>query len=160
MGNWFGDESDPWNQVDDSLGIEDDGQGGGNWVGSSDDVWNADLDSGNDSNVQRLLDVPADAGETTTGTGENTGWFGAFDRAADPRSWSGEEPDWAEPSEQTDGISGFFAGATGATGHVVDEASSGAGSALMQSPKLLALAVLAFLMVLAPYAGMAANLSE
>jgi hypothetical protein len=138
----------------------------GYWFGDSDDPWNPDANSGNQRDNPlaelgtRALDVPADAWETTTGTGENTGWFGEFDRQADPRSWNGEEPDWAEPSEQTDGISGFFGAATGATGHVVDEASSGAGNALLQTPKFLALLVIAGLLMLAPYASVAANLSE
>jgi hypothetical protein len=139
----------------------------GYWIGDESDPWNPDQGSGNardeplDVHIgRRILDVPADAINATTGTGENTGWFGEFDQQADPRSWNGEEPDWAEPSEQTNGISGFFGAATGATGHVVDEASSGAGNALLQTPKFLALLVVAALMMLAPYASMATNLTE
>jgi uncharacterized protein YjbJ (UPF0337 family) len=138
--------------MDEAVGRTfDDQQGGGVVDGTVDAVAGVG---------ERALDVPADALNATTGTGENLGWFGEFDRAADPRSWSGEEPDWAEPSEQTDGISGLFAGATGATGHVVDEASSGAGNVLLRTPKLLALLVVAILVMLAPYARAAANLSD
>jgi hypothetical protein len=98
-----------------------------------------------------VIDVPADAWNATTGTGENLGWFGEIDRKLDPRSWNGEDPDWAEPSEATDGISGFVAGATGATGEIVDEASKGAGASLKRNPKLLALVVVVVLSLLAPY---------
>lgn len=104
-----------------------------------------------------VLDVPADAINATTGTGENLGWFGVVDRKLDPRSWDGEEPDWAEPSERNDGISGFFAGATQVGGHVTDEATRGAAPALFQSPKLLALLALFVLSLLAPYADLAAS---
>lgn len=166
MGNWIGDESDPWNQVDDTLGVEQDGEGGGYWVGDESDPWNPDSDSGNQRDNAavelgtRLLDVPADFGNTLTGTGENVGWMGVADRELDPRSWGpGEDPDWAEPSDETTGISGFWRGATGATGEVVDETTSGVSAGLMNSPKLLALALLAFLALLAPYAQTAANVT-
>lgn len=109
---------------------------------------------------EAVLDVPADAFNATTGTGQNLGWFGVIDRQADPRSWDGDQSDWADPSEATTGISGFFAGATQAGGHVVGEAAEGAGTSLWNQPKVLALAVLAVLVVLAPYAQTAANLSE
>ena len=59
------------------------------------------------------LDVPADAVNATTGTGENLGWFGAIDRGLDPRGISEEEA--AEPSADTTGLSGFFAAGTGST---------------------------------------------
>ncbi len=94
-----------------------------------------------------VLDVPADAWNATTGTGEDLGWFGELDRALDPRSWDGEEPDWAEPSEETDGISGFFAGATGATGEIVNEAAEGAMGPLLRNPALLFLVLLVVLYV-------------
>lgn len=100
---------------------------------------------------ERVLDVPADAVNATTGTGENLGWFGVVDRQLDPRSWSGEEPDWAEPSEATTGISGFFAGATGATSEVADQAATGAGQSLLRTPKVAVLLVVAALALLAPY---------
>jgi len=60
---------------------------------------------------EAVVDVPADAVNATTGTGQNLGWFGAIDRGLDPRS-PGE---WADPEEAPGGLSGFFNGATGAT---------------------------------------------
>jgi hypothetical protein len=62
---------------------------------------------------ERIIDVPADAVNATTGTGENLGWFGTIDKKLDPRSVDDDE--WAEPSEANDGLSGFFKAGTGAT---------------------------------------------
>lgn len=62
---------------------------------------------------ERVIDVPADAINATTGTGENLGWFGKIDRALDPRAIANDE--WAEPSPENDGLSGFFRGGIGAT---------------------------------------------
>lgn len=60
---------------------------------------------------ERVIDVPADAVNATTGTGENLGWFGTIDRKLDPRSAYIEEDEWAEPSSETDGLgAGLIAG--------------------------------------------------
>jgi len=89
-----------------------------------------------------VLDVPADAVNATLGTGENLGWFGVIDRKMDPRSWgSGPDPDWADPSDATTGISGFFRGATGAAGGLARQpillVLLGLGALLAVGPALL-----------------------
>ncbi len=117
-------------------------------------------EDGNNGIVESVLDVPADFANSITGTGENLGWFGVVDRRLDPRSWGEGMPDWADPSEATTGISGFFAGAVGSVGEVVDEASQGAGRSLWRNPKLLALVVLAGLLALAPYADLLAGVAQ
>lgn len=77
--------------------------------------------------VNATLDVPADAANATTGTGENLGWFGKIDRALDPRNVDDDE--WAEPSGSTSGLSGFFQAGTGATTGLANE-----GGALTTRP--------------------------
>lgn len=154
MGQWLPDSvEDPYNKyvagpadhlagsTDESIARQfDDTKGGGfagpdAYVGFAEDV----------------IDVPADAVNATTGTGENLGWFGVIDRKLDPRSWDGNEPDWAEPNDRNTGISGFFAASTQVAGHVTDEAAKGAGPALARNPKLLAVLAVAVLSLLAPY---------
>lgn len=168
MGNWFGDESDPWNQwnesddatgLDDVMGLEE-GDDATNHAGPDGVLGMDDVAGLNDDPVEAIADVPADAFNAATGTGENLGWFGVVDRKLDPRSWDGEQPDWAEPADWNDGISGFFAGATQAGGHVAGEAASGAGQSLWRQPKVLALVSLVVLAVLGPYAEMLATAGD
>ena len=61
---------------------------------------------------EAIVDVPADAVNATTGTGENLGWFGEIDRALDPRNVADDE--WADPSGATSGLSGFLDAGSGA----------------------------------------------
>jgi len=99
----------------------------GYWVGDESDPWNPDSDSGNQRDNPaaeigaRVGDLGGDFAGTITGTTENAGWFGAVDRGLDPRN-----PDeWADVTDATTGISGFFAGLTGAGSAAVGEAVQG-----------------------------------
>jgi len=57
--------------------------------------------------IDATIDVPADAVNATTGTGENLGWFGTLDRKLDPRGISKEEA--ADPDDPgAQGLAGFF----------------------------------------------------
>lgn len=108
--------------------------------------------------ARRVLDIPADAINAATGTGENLGFFGYLDRRLDYRVLTGEmdadSDEWAEPSDATTGISGFFAATGQQAGAATEDAAGGLWTALKQSPALLVGAVLAALVVLRPYIGL------
>jgi len=102
-----------------------------------------------------ILDVPADAVNASTGTGENLGWFGEVDRHLDYRSMTGEldpnDPDdWADPSnEEAQGLSGTWYAVTGQTAAAGEDAADAAGDVtawgfgqLLDNPALMALAAL------------------
>jgi hypothetical protein len=121
------------------------------WSGDGDlDVEQGD---GNDGVVESVLDVPADAINATTGTGENLGWFGEIDRQLDYRTLTGEmdadSDEWAEPTEETTGISGAFHATAGQTAAAGEDAADAANDVaqfgfaqLFENPALLALAAL------------------
>lgn len=105
-----------------------------------------------------LIDIPADAVNAATGTGENLGWFGVIDRRLDYRVLTGEmdadSDEWAEPSDATTGVSGFFAATGQQAGAATEDAAGGLWTALKQSPALLVGAILAALVLLRPYIGL------
>jgi hypothetical protein len=114
-------------------------------------------DSGNSGITDRIIDVPADFVNASTGTGENLGWFGVVDRALDYRVWTGEmnvySPEWANPNDQTTGLSGAVAAAGQQAGAAGEDAAQGLWATLKQSPVLLIGAVVAVAVLLRPYAG-------
>jgi hypothetical protein len=74
--------------------------------------------------VTATLDVPADFINSATGTGENLGWFGVADRALDPRAVADDE--WAEPTAENSGLSGFFDAGGGALGGLAGQTAGAA----------------------------------
>ena len=86
-----------------------------------------------DDAVTGLIDIPADAVNAATGTGEDLGWFGAIDRGLDPRGIARTEEEaerldlegfQAAPTPENTGLSGFFKGTQGATSALAEEATS------------------------------------
>jgi len=77
-----------------------------------DDVGSGLIDGAIDTGVgigEAVLDVPADAINASTGTGENLGWFGVADRRLDARNLYKDDVEWAEPTADNDG---FWSGVT------------------------------------------------
>jgi hypothetical protein len=95
--------------------------------------------------VTGAIDVPADAINAATGTGNNLGFFGDVDRALDPRNI--DEDDVPDPNPSNTGISGFLRGAGGAAGGGAEQVAGAAGSAVLRSPALLVPALLAVVFV-------------
>jgi hypothetical protein len=72
------------------------------------------------------LDFGADFVNSSTGTGENLGWFGVADRQLDYRTLTGEmdadSDEWAEPTDETTGLSGAVRATSGQAGAAVEDA--------------------------------------
>lgn len=97
---------------------------------SGDDPW-----LGHDDPLTMALDIPADAVNATTGTGEELGFFGEVDKHLDYRSLTGEldpnDPDdWAEPTAETTGLTGAFHAVAGQTAAANEDVNQVADAAL------------------------------
>jgi hypothetical protein len=118
----------------------------------------SDVEDGAGTVATAIADVPADAVNATTGTGENLGWFGVVDRNLDYRVLTGEmdadSDEWAEPSDETMGISGFLAATGQQAGAASEDAGAGLWTILKQSPALLAAAAVVVAVVVRPYIGL------
>lgn len=116
-----------------------------------------DNEDNNHGIVDSILDIPADALNASTGTGENLGWFGVIDRNLDYRVLTGEmdadSDEWAEPNDQTTGLSGLFAATGQQAGAAAEDTAGGLWTVLKQSPVLLVGAIVAAAVLLRPYAG-------